>query len=233
MTKPEVPLDWINAPRQERSQKTLEKILDAAEALICEGGLDAVTVPAVVKRAGSSVGSFYARFPDKNALLETLHERACQQTIATADKAFDAALWEGRSLEDIVHGMVAFAVRMFGSRKSIMTAFHRALGSDSGYARRRANNGIELGVRALRLFLAHRDRIGHPHPEAAILMTLRMVTATLEQRNALSAAGVGTTDFEMAMEVDDATLARELERMALSYLMVTPDAKSVRADVHA
>ena len=34
-------------------------------------------------------------------------------------------------------------------------------------------------------------------------------------------------------EVDDATLARELERMALSYLMVTPDAKSVRADVHA
>lgn len=214
--KVDPPLEWMNAPQQERSQKTLQKLLEATEALIREGGLDAVTVPAVVKRAGSSVGSFYARFPDKNALLETMHERECQQTIVTADVALDPALWEGRSLEEIVRALVSFAVRVFGSRRSVMTAFHRALGGDPGYAKRRANNGIELGMRALRLLLVHRDRIGHPEPEVAIPMGLRMLTATLEQRNAFSAARL------QAIDVDDETLERELERMLLAYLDVRP-----------
>ncbi len=214
MSKIEVPLDWVNAPQQARSQKTLERLLDAAEALIREDGLEAVTVPAVVKRAGSSVGSFYARFPDKNALLETLHQRACVQTIATADRILDPALWEGRTLEEIVHATVAFSVRLFGSRRSVMTAFHRALGSDPAYGERRARNGVELAKRVLALFVIHRDRIGHPAPETAIPMVLRMVTATLEQRNAFAAAQVREVD------VDDEILAQELERMVLAYLDV-------------
>ena len=43
-----------------------------------------------------------------------------------------------------------------------------------------------------------------------------MLTATLEQRNAFSAAGV------QAIDVDDSTLERELERMVLTYLDVRP-----------
>lgn len=216
MAKIDVPLEWINAPQQERSQKTLERLLDAAEALIREGGLEAVTVPSVVKRAGSSVGSFYARFGDKNALLETLHQRACEQTVVTADRLLDPSLWEGRSLEEIVEGTVAFAVRIFGSRRSVITAFQRALGSESSYAARRANNGVELGKRVLRLFLLHRDQIGHPDPETAIPMVLRMVTATLEQRNAFAAAEVREVDM------DDDLLETELGRMVLAYLDVRP-----------
>ena len=45
----------------------------------------------VLKRAGSSVGAFYARFTDKDALLVTLHERACEQTITLADELLDPA----------------------------------------------------------------------------------------------------------------------------------------------
>lgn len=216
MSKVDVPLDWVNAPQQQRSQKTLERLLDAAEALIREGGLEAVTVPAVVKRAGSSVGSFYARFGDKNALLETLHQRACEQTIATADRLLDPTLWKGRSLEEIVEGTVHVAVRLFGSRRSVITAFQRALGSEPGYATRRAINGVELGKRVLRLFLLHRDRIGHPEPETAIPMVLRMVTSTLEQRNAFAAAEVREVDM------DDEVLAAELGRMVIAYLEVRP-----------
>src|SRR5439155_366681 len=36
------------APRQERSRKTLDRLLDAAERLILEGGAEAATVPAIV-----------------------------------------------------------------------------------------------------------------------------------------------------------------------------------------
>ena len=205
----------VNAPQQRRSQQTLEKLLDAAEALIVEGGLEAVTVPAVVKRAGSSVGAFYARFTDKDALLVTLHERACEQTITLADELLDPAVWKGRSLEEIVEGTVRVAVQLFGSRRSVMAAFQRALASDPGFAARRARNGVELGTRAVALFLPHRARIGHPDPMVAIPMVLRFVTSTLEQHNAMAVAG------RKELEVDEETLVRELTRMVLGYVGVT------------
>lgn len=214
MPKPELPLDWVIAPRQERSQKTLEKLLDAAEELIREGGLEAVTVPAVVARAGSSVGSFYARFPDKNALLETLHVRACAQTLWTAERALDPELWHGRSAERILEAMVTFAVHTFGSRRSVMTAFQGALGTDPAFAERRARNGVELAKLAMRLLETHRARIHHPSFEEGVPMVLRMLTATLEQRNGFAISGVS----EVAL--DDDALERELTRMVLRYLDV-------------
>lgn len=215
MNKVDVPLAWVHTPQQARSQKTLEKLLDAAEALLIEGGVDAITVPAVVKRAHSSVGSFYARFPDKQALLETLHERACQQTIATADHALDPSLWQGRSLEEILLAAVAFAIRVFGSRRSVMAAFQQALGGDPAYARRRAQNGVELTRRVIRLLAPHRARLCHPDPDLAISMALRVLTATLEQRNSFATSGVSE------IEVDNETLGAEMVRLISAYLGLT------------
>src|SRR6185312_6977430 len=45
-----------NPPQQARSRVTLTRLLDATEALLDEGGLDAATVPAIAARAGVSVG---------------------------------------------------------------------------------------------------------------------------------------------------------------------------------
>ena len=79
-----MPLTWVNSPQQDRSMRTLERILDATERIIRTKGVGAVTIPGVARAAKSSVGSFYARFPDKTSLLRTLHERACEQSLATA-----------------------------------------------------------------------------------------------------------------------------------------------------
>src|SRR6476661_5441098 len=54
----------VRAPLQERSQQSLERMLDAAEALIYERGFDELTVGDLVQRSRTSVGSFYARFED-------------------------------------------------------------------------------------------------------------------------------------------------------------------------
>lgn len=45
-------------PQQDRSARSMAKMLDAGEAIFAEGGDGALTVEAVVKRAGTSVGSF-------------------------------------------------------------------------------------------------------------------------------------------------------------------------------
>jgi AcrR family transcriptional regulator len=207
-------MQWVNAPQQDRSQKTLERLLDAAEVIIRRDGLDALTIPGVVKAAGSSVGSFYARFPDKKALLETLHERACAQTLATAEVALDAARWERATTAEIIEAAVGFAVGIFGARRTIMNAFAQALAGDPGFAARRARTAVELGRRVSALLLARRTSIGHPDPERAIPMALRAVTATLEQRNAFDAAGLPE------VRVTDDELASELFRMMTRYLDV-------------
>jgi AcrR family transcriptional regulator len=51
----------VKTPLQDRSRKTLERILAAGWALLEEGGPDALTVQAITQRARTSVGSFYAR----------------------------------------------------------------------------------------------------------------------------------------------------------------------------
>jgi AcrR family transcriptional regulator len=63
------------APVQKRGQQRVEAILDAAEAVIGEMGVDAATTNAIAERAGSSVGSLYHFFPNKGAILEALAER--------------------------------------------------------------------------------------------------------------------------------------------------------------
>ena len=52
----------INPPKQARSRRTLERIVEASLEILAAEGPDSLTVHRVVEKAGSSVGSFYARF---------------------------------------------------------------------------------------------------------------------------------------------------------------------------
>ena len=74
-------LEWVRRPMQERSQRTLERILSAAETLILEVGFEGATVAEIVRRADSSVGAFYTRFKDKDALLRCLIDRFFHATM--------------------------------------------------------------------------------------------------------------------------------------------------------
>ncbi|MBI3567699.1 MAG: TetR/AcrR family transcriptional regulator [Gemmatimonadetes bacterium] len=63
------------APQQSRGQRRVQEILDAAEAVIAEVGIDAATTNAIAERAGSSVGSLYHFFPSKDAIVQALARR--------------------------------------------------------------------------------------------------------------------------------------------------------------
>lgn len=62
-------------PRQERGERRVEEILDAAAAVIAEVGVEGATTNAIAERAESSVGSLYHFFPHKDAIVLALAER--------------------------------------------------------------------------------------------------------------------------------------------------------------
>jgi TetR/AcrR family transcriptional repressor of nem operon len=64
-----------HAPRTRDPEKTRERILDAAQALILDHGYGATTVDAVVTRAGITKGAFFHHFGSKADLARALVER--------------------------------------------------------------------------------------------------------------------------------------------------------------
>jgi AcrR family transcriptional regulator len=70
-----VALDRRKQPRQERSSKVVDRILDAALVLTREQGTRTPTTLAIAQRAGLSVGSIYQYYPNKEAILLDLARR--------------------------------------------------------------------------------------------------------------------------------------------------------------
>ncbi len=71
--------ETVRTPQQERGHRRVDSILDAAEQLIVEAGVDATTTNAIAERAGASMGSIYHFFPGKDAILVALARRYAER----------------------------------------------------------------------------------------------------------------------------------------------------------
>ena len=87
-------------PVQERSRQTVARILDAADALIDEGGVEAVTTRAVADRAGVTYPSLYRFFADREEILDQLvtHHLAALDAQAVAEER----TWQITSVRDVI-----------------------------------------------------------------------------------------------------------------------------------
>lgn len=119
-------LRWVQPPLQDRSQKTMERLLSAAQARITEVGFEKATIAEIAKRADSSVGAFYSRFSDKEALLRCLLDRFVFEAKATIDAAMRPELWEGKSVRELCSSLLAFLSRVLDDRRLFIVALSKA-----------------------------------------------------------------------------------------------------------
>ncbi len=72
-------LDGVLPARQDRSRAARERLLNAGEAVFASMGYSSAHVSDIASAAGCSVGSFYRRFRDKEALFRALHQKIIEQ----------------------------------------------------------------------------------------------------------------------------------------------------------
>lgn len=208
-------LRWVRAPQQARSQETLDRILDAAESLVTEKGFEDATVAEVARRAGSSVGAFYARFRDKTGLLYALYDRYLEQAMATADVALDPERWQGTAIPDLLRSVVRFLVEVYRERQGLIRAFVVRNQSDVEFRARQERLSHYVNAKLSDLLLARSAEIAHPNPARAAAFGLTMSVSTIE--SAVLFAELRSSDLLLS----DDELAAELTRAFLAYLGVT------------
>ncbi|MBO9478733.1 TetR/AcrR family transcriptional regulator [Shimia sp. R11_0] len=92
---------------QQRTLKTRAKLLDAATAVIAEGGYETLRVEDVVKRAGVAKGTFFAHFKDKDALMDHLIGKEIDRHLDQI-----AALPAPRTIAEMTDALMPLAVFM-------------------------------------------------------------------------------------------------------------------------
>jgi AcrR family transcriptional regulator len=185
-------------------------MLDAAEALLQSESFDAVSVAAIAARAGVTIGAFYARFPDKEALLEALEVRVTETVLAGLEQVTDPNALEGLTLAEALRryfdALVAAYLATRGAGRALVLRSH----TDGRLRGRLERLNTEGPPRVLRFLLE--GRIRHPEPKRALDLALLVVRSTLRETILFREPTLG------GAAVAPAVLATELTRLFLAYL---------------
>lgn len=176
----ETDVQGIRRPRQPRSEQTLERILGAGTALISERSYDALTISDIARRAEISVGGFYSRFRNKEALFEALQKQLAEETESRLANAL-ATDWSGVSLLELLEAIVTGNVELYRKYRGVLIAVHvnaRVLNDDGSREEREAYNA-RLVADLEKLLLRKRDEIGHAKARPAIRVAIACMSSML------------------------------------------------------
>jgi AcrR family transcriptional regulator len=102
---------------QERSRRTVQRIIEAAEAIIAEEGVDAATTRAIAKRAGVAAPSLYRFFADRDEILDALLEAMLEELEAHVELA--ERDFTGACVEDYVRLEMELHVAYYNRHPSL------------------------------------------------------------------------------------------------------------------
>jgi len=112
----------LRKPEQERSVISMNRMIEAGEQLFYEGGSSALTLNAVLERAGASTGSFYARFGDMRGFTNAMHEHVLELVSIELINAYTKAAKQP-DLESAVHSICTEAFKVVSKRRSALYFF--------------------------------------------------------------------------------------------------------------
>lgn len=189
-------------PQQERGQRRVESILDAAEQVFVEVGADAATTNAIADRAGASVGSIYHFFPSKDAILLALAARYAERMRQVNEEAMPIAM-VNLSLEELFDRIIDGHVRFIEETPAFGVVIEA---TTRKYGNCPVNEELDAAIRSqVRAFLEHRlPKMPPARREAATRLSVATVGQTVESTGRLP-------------RHERETILRELKDMLIRY----------------
>jgi len=175
---------WRCAPAvQARSRETVTLFARATEDLLRGRSFEEIGVQDIVRRAGRPIGSFYARFGSKEALLPLLYQRYHDGLGAQIAARLARIPWPKLDFVRTVEAFVGFVIGIYSERPWLIRAlalFARsrpeALPPDIVEQRRAVYEPVNA------VLLRHRPRFAHPDPEAAVRFAVFLALSVVREK---------------------------------------------------
>lgn len=205
-------------PVQERSRKSLQRMLDSAEFILARYGLKGATLPRIAAHAKVSPANVYRRFRDKDALMAAVFERLTKRSSAESSAAVDPEAVRQFGLEQFSSNIIAGMIRNFRADAGLSRAAlqYSEQHWNADFVRNARDSEARSFQQMVGTFMIWRDQIKHPQPELAIRFAFVMIALALRELILFNRAHL----FEAILPIDERLLERELTRMFLQYLSV-------------
>lgn len=195
-------------PKQERAEKTVDAVLEAAAQVLQKEGEAGFTTNRVAERAGFGIGTLYQYFPNKESIIAALAERER----AALERQVRAALARANptSAEDLVRDLVRVLIRAFSGRRRLRRfVVLAAMRSGSISALMQAQQSIiQVLLDAAASRQAERSALGFPPLTPTMTFVL-----TRAVQGAVRAAVLEENDILETREFED-----ELVLLVMGYL---------------
>lgn len=202
----------LSVPAQQRSKMALERFLNTSAHLLANNEFEQTGVAQIAKLSGSSVGTFYRLFGDKDVLLCAAHDRFVLKSRERVSMLAEQLNASPSSLVDKASDFITGVSDIYNKSEGLIRALIIRSSSDANFRIRIHQLNSHVCETFTHLLTSHEAVLGHPNPGQAADLCAHMLLASL---NYLSMVGtLGSTPRE--------AIPRELSRLICSYLQAQP-----------
>ena len=169
-----------HTPRQERSRRTLSRLLAATIWMLDEYGLEGATIPHIARMAEVAPATVYRRFKNKQALLRAAFLHMLERS-NEANREHLANMLAHGSLERAARKLIDLMFMQLRKHPGLMQALEQFLENDDDPAFVEAAQALLADNldQVIEAMLAHRMEILHPDPEHALRIATLMANASI------------------------------------------------------
>ncbi len=204
----------MHPSKQERSRETQDRILKATARILRQESFDDITVRRIVEEAETSIGSFYARFRDKDALLSILYAQSEEQ-LESRLLRLSKRVGRASTLDELTDLTADHFVALYGENPNLSRALFEyatrdpdSVGSKALSAQRLQQYGFLIDALA-----SFKNRITHGDPTRAVELGLYFLTVACRNRLCYPFGPQSRT-----LKISKTELKSELSRLLLGYL---------------
>jgi len=209
--------ELIQSPKQKRSEQTLRKIVHAAAKILERKSLAATSLTEIVQAAGLTVGAFYARFRNKEALILHMEQMLYEGFESSMGSVIDSDDRNELTLREMIQAEFAQAAQLYRQNRGPIRAIIEHAKTDPKLQRRLNKFNAKVLNGAVEAMMKYQDEIHHPDPRRAIEIGL------MQGINSLREVILFKTIWPAITDVSLDELIEEISYAFYAYLAHRPE----------